>query len=117
MKQFDLQAALNGAPVVTRNGEKVSQLFHATALGMEENLLVIINGRGYFYYESGRYSNHGESPLDLIMAPTKRVFYQNIYRSFTGAYCGSGALFMSEAEAHAYDRDGRVAAVKIEFED
>lgn len=117
MKPFDLKAALAGAPVVTRNGEKVSQLFHVTTLSREANVLVVINGRAYFYHESGRYSDHGESPFDLIMAPTKHVFYQSIYRDTPGGECYSGPLWRSENEARAVWRDRLVATVKIEFED
>lgn len=73
MKPFDLEAALNGAPVVTRDGREVTQLakFHL-AFGMT-NLVGVVSGQLITFRHDGQKDTHLKDPFDLFMAPVKKT--------------------------------------------
>jgi hypothetical protein len=80
MKKFDLEAALAGASVVTRRGDKVLQIAYfsvpslfpvmAAVEGMEDVASFMVNGR---------YIKSRESDTDLFMATEKKQGFINIY--------------------------------------
>lgn len=77
MKPFDLERALKGDPVVTANGDEVTQL---TFFGGVENpyqLRGVICGALHAWDLKG-YSPSRSVPRDLYMAPKK--VYINIYK-------------------------------------
>jgi len=83
MKPFDLKAALNGAPVVTRDGEPVPWLRHDPDANPRYRVLARIEGQSAarHYSENGRFYRDGtESFLDLFMAPTKRTVWGALYQ-------------------------------------
>jgi hypothetical protein len=67
MKEFNLQAALAGKPVITRDGRPVEILWYSE----ERNLLVgLVGGFAYVWTGGGKstlYTDH-----DLFMAPSER---------------------------------------------
>ena|ERR1700686_121316 len=84
MKPFNLQDALAGKPVVTRDGKAVKQLaFFPEA----EKYSVIAYSAGDevdTYTKDGRFLNYGavnDSSRDLFMAGTMKTGWVNIYRS------------------------------------
>lgn len=73
MKPFNLERALAGDPVVTRDGRPVTQLT-LFAVNQDEPLVGICEGTIKRWYINGDYvpGSNGKSPQDLIMAPVKR---------------------------------------------
>lgn len=73
MKQFDLQAAMRGEPIVTRAGEPVQFIAYAPRAVPHQQLVtqlgagIILTGIDGKFWGSG-----GKSPLDLFMAPCAR---------------------------------------------
>lgn len=68
MKPFDLEKALSGAPVITRDGREVTQLtkFDIT-VGIA--LVGVLNGGVKRWYGDGRYVSDRDFCIDLFMAP------------------------------------------------
>ena len=82
MKPFNLEAALAGAPVVTRDGRKVTQL-HLFS-GVTYPLYAIVDERAipYSWYANGTQSKTESSPIDLFMATVKKKGWISIYPGY-----------------------------------
>lgn len=70
MKPFDLEAALAGAPVVLRNGQKAWVVAATERLGCKGNphglIVADLNGDNYWYYSDGRFLRSKEHKLDIV---------------------------------------------------
>lgn len=71
-KPFNLEAALAGAPVVTRCGEKVTQLTRFIAAAERYNLVGVVDQLMIRWDRFGVAANSNES-LGLFMALTKKT--------------------------------------------
>ena len=96
MKQFNLERALAGDPVGTRDGEhKAVHIFHADK-GAENCKVIAVFDRGGFniYYENGRRYTE-KCPGDLVMLPKTKTYWYAICRSkgAAGTYRYATALF------------------------
>jgi hypothetical protein len=82
MKPFDLQKALAGAPVITMSGEKVVELHHLKAT----NKLAVIRedfgqlSNSWYGLNGSFYNTKVSSPLDLVMATTKKHYWVDVLR-------------------------------------
>ena len=77
MKPFSKFEAISGAPVVTRDGKKVTQLKEFDLTGPFQ-IVGVVEDRGEVstWTDDGNYySNHAESHLDLFMAPAVKEGY------------------------------------------
>ena len=128
MKPFDLEKALAGEPVVTRNGKPVTELHcFKTAEGpynvcaVVDGVVMVLTAKGVYYsVEEGRVVEHS---FDLFMAPTKRVGWVNIYldgHADGWSHCGQ-VVYASEEEAkdNAYRTScsTKIVTVKVEWEE
>ena len=113
MKPFDLQKALAGEPVVTRDGKGVTifniKSAHPTHPVIDERI-GIVEHFALRWTKEGKYSTgSNDCGLDLFMAPVKRQEWVNIYLS-RDAECGKYRVgtdvFPSEGDAELI---GRVA--------
>ena len=79
MIKFDLEKALAGEKVITRDGLEVTQLVNFEGVGDRcESIYAMVGGKVISYYGCGNYTgNH--SPLDLFMAPKKLSGFINVY--------------------------------------
>lgn len=71
MKPFDLEKALAGDKVVTRDGREVTQLHVFDIATPANNLFGVLDGKIMRYRDSGTYLNTQGSVNDLFMASTK----------------------------------------------
>lgn len=113
MKQipFDLSRALAGDKVVTGDGHEVTQLHK---FDCENDCLAgVLKNTTKTWRVNGRYTKHGETCLDLFMAPKTVKRWVNFY--------DNGAIFTckSEKEAKQWVYGGRAIAiaVPVEFEE
>lgn len=102
LKPFDLQKALAGDPVVTRDGRKVLKVAHFPECAGWEVAVHIEGDKNLTAMpQSGRYlagrGKAGDSEYDLFMAPKQREVWVNIYSP--AASCENGIWFESEQEA------------------
>ena len=77
LKPFDLEKALAGAPVVTRNGKPVEQLvFMDKAAAGEMRLIGVIGEEVVTFTDKGEFNPVSDKPQswDLFMAPEKREY-------------------------------------------
>lgn len=81
LKQFDLEKALSGEPVVTRNGLTVSEIIVLKSIPNEYKVVGVINGTAYFFSPSGEFIKDGIGGPHLFMAPVKHQEWVNIYKS------------------------------------
>lgn len=73
LKPFNLEAALAGEPVVTRDGQEATQVTLFDCSG-EFPLIAVVNGGVYSFTKQGRHYNCGQpSSLDLFMKPKTRI--------------------------------------------
>jgi hypothetical protein len=78
MKPFDLEKALAGAKVVTRDGREVTQLTRFDVYG-NYPLIGIINKQRESFQLNGQFGDNKESNWDLFMAPEKKSIWINVY--------------------------------------
>lgn len=76
MKEFNLQEAINGHPLVTRDGRKVEQFFYFDKSTDDMKAYAVFDGAVHSFSDKGRF-NVCESDLDLFMAP--KTYYVNVY--------------------------------------
>ena len=67
MKPFNLEAALRGEPVVTRDGRKVTQVTKFDVAPGADSVFAVIDGLVFSFYCDGS-GLEAESTIDLFMA-------------------------------------------------
>jgi hypothetical protein len=82
MKPFNLDLALAGEPVITRNGNEVTKLhkFDVIDLDAQELYAVIDDRQIESFYLNGQWREKGESGYDLFMAEQKKLLWINIWQ-------------------------------------
>ena len=126
MKEFNLEQAKAGKPVITRCGYTVRIIcwdaksfvrgvcYPITALVMFADGSELIVG----YTLQGTSYNSKKHELDLMMKSEKHVGWINIYPSKCDEYEGGcSQIYLSEAIAISEECEGRIATVKIKWED
>jgi len=115
MKPFDLEKALAGEPVVSKEGRKVIQLHYFPNLG--SNFKVIAQLEHGFSFDTftihGKYSDDESSQLDLIMAEPER--WVNVYYSKAQDNVWASQFYESESEAkeHIISTSSYQTTIKI----
>jgi hypothetical protein len=80
MIPFNLEQAIAGKTLITRDGRSVPQFFHITArLNDPTPIIAIIEGNTHKLNINGRASDFFDSNEDLFMAPEKKSIWVNIY--------------------------------------
>ena len=87
MKPFDLKAAKEGAPIVTRDGTPAKYIAHVPEARRSSQVLCLVRDTVFAYAPNGDYDSlRGESMLDLYMASTKRTVWVNLYSNGTSFF-------------------------------
>ena len=79
MKAFNLEKALAGEKVITRDGREVTQL-HKFNCDDNDCIHGVVDGSVENFYDCGSYHSGGICDADLFMAPKKLSGFVNIYR-------------------------------------
>lgn len=111
MKPFNLQEALAGKPVVTRDGHKVTELHYFETAQLGEQLVFVVDRHLRMAYADGRIYRSEISPLDLFMVGEPREIWLNIYPAKT-PYHFAAHPDRDEAERGA-DGQQREALIKV----
>jgi hypothetical protein len=105
-KPFNLEEALAGKPVVTRNGKKVTNLTQLLLKGKDTSEYVlagVVEGHIATFTIDGRYNNVTYSTLDLVMdSETKEgwIAYGNrVLEGTTNKVCFATHVWPTENEA------------------
>lgn len=112
MKPFNLEQALAGKPVVTRDGRPVTQL-HLFKVDNPFPLCGLTeNNRIHQWSENGKQFLEGDNAGDLFMASEKKSGWINIY-----PMCCSPSFYSSKKEAIAKSNNSLVKTIYIEWEE
>jgi hypothetical protein len=119
MKSFDLEKAKQGHPVQTRDGRDV-EILKTDVKSYEPIVAVVKNYDGHEiirqYREHGRYEARDiVRGLDLLMKPTKKEGWINIYVREDGVRRGK-SIYSSKEKAQQHNFEG-IDTVKIEWEE
>ena len=116
MRKFDLNAALRGEKVVTRDGREVRTVLQPDGVTEEQSVVVVLNGIVQQYCPNGSFYTDGRShDMDLFMATKSFKAYCNVYRDATGeAYTGQLHKTVADAEKNATGKAHAVATVTWE---
>ena len=109
MKPFNLQDAIAGKPIVTREGKPVEFIAYVPKTDSDYKVIVLINKQIYSYTTTVKPTNSQVtiSPIYLIMAPQNKHYWVNLY-----AYFHMSTWYNSQKEADqeaACDRLGNKA--------
>lgn len=120
MKPFNLERALAGDPVVTRDGHRVTDLRYFNRQGILYPIIGVLevddaNPEVETWTLYGRFRTHCDSDYDLFMASTKHEGWVNLYY---GAECPTlgGIVYPTkeDAERDACRTDIYIGTFKIE---
>lgn len=85
MKPFNLKEALEGKPVVTRNGDVVTQLY---LFDCDDDLplMGVLNDEIHSFTKDGKWSTYSKDQrdTDLFMAEEKKTIWINIWKNKVG---------------------------------
>lgn len=122
MKQFDLEKAIAGEPVVTRNGspvrilctDRVGDQYPIVALIRDDNYDTIVS-----YTKEGFIHLDKEAANDLFMATKKKEGWINVYITEDGYAEINATIYLSKEKALQNRRSGFLGActTKIEWEE
>lgn len=106
LKPFNLEAALKGEPVQTRDGRKADEIHLFETYISIFPLFAIIDGVVYKFTKDGRFITTEDSYMDLFMAPQKKEYWVNVYKNREGVIYTGLHGYCSEQEA----KDNNVAS-------
>jgi hypothetical protein len=95
MKPFDLQRAIAGDPVVTRDGRRAKFVAHVPESKRGCTTIAFVEGDGAvrLYYDNGSFCyDNSISEHDLQMAPKKKTAYVNLWPGRDGTTFGVPAF-------------------------
>lgn len=110
---FNLQAAIDGKPLITRDGKPVKFIAYSPEISGRFKVMCLRDDTWASYTDEGKDSASVDSEEDLFMAPEKVVVWI-CHRSIS-----SPLSFPTEEEAQAYAvvSIGKVVAItRVEFE-
>jgi len=89
---FDLECAIAGDPLITRDGRKVIKFHYFSGDDLQYPIVAHIDGedRLYEYVKDGEYYPNIPTECDLFMAPKKKNYQVNIYRNIHDGYLRAG---------------------------
>lgn len=118
MKPFDLEAALRGDKVVTRDGRDVTDIYFFKTSNSPRNLMVVIQGHIFCYFPSGRYeiTREDNSEFDLFMATIKKKGWIILTKPIDTYFCEEG-VYDSKEEAQKDISEEYQRVVEIEWEE
>jgi hypothetical protein len=99
LEKFDLERALAGEPVITRDGSQVTQLVKFDAPESTYTLRGVLDGDIKSWGIDGKYyAGNEDRPADLFMKPKENTIWVNVYRLSDGTLT-LGNSYNTEKEA------------------
>ena len=79
-KPFNLEAALAGEPVETRDGRKVTEIYHLKTCRERFTVVAVVDGDKYTYDTDGVWLYTDTDKHNLVMASKKRQVWHCVYK-------------------------------------
>ncbi len=105
MIKFNLEQALNGAKVITRDGREATQLTYFSDVINEIKLYAVVDGNVFGYSEDGGFRGVC-NPLDLFMAP-------EMMSGFICYHCDGACHYFKEKPNKEMYSDGLMAIIDL----
>jgi hypothetical protein len=82
MKPFNLQEAIAGKPLVTKDGREVKRFTYLPEVNNEYKIVAVVDGKLLIYTEAGHFwtADKAFTDRDLFMKATKVTRWVNLYR-------------------------------------
>ncbi len=121
LRKFDLEKALAGEAVVTREGKKVLEL-HLFKSNVTHPLVAIIENKNIqcAYKINGKYDPDSDRSEDLLMAPVTEKYWFNVYKDrqnrieFNHSYAYDNE---KEARENIYSEEMYIRTICVELEE
>jgi hypothetical protein len=98
LEKFDLEKAINGAKVVTRDGHEVTQLTKFESVNDDYSVLGVLDNNLQAWTRQGKFNtNHGECDADLFIAVEPQRVWVNVLK--INGHIGLGAIGYTKEEA------------------
>lgn len=109
LKPFNLERALAGEPVVTRDGTETVKNIIDCGFGSNPVIVEFNDGdETHTYSRVGKFYKHGtECRLDLFMAPVEKTVWVNVYQEEKGGIITGVSTYSTKKEALIYVNDIR----------
>ncbi len=123
MKPFNLERALAGDPVVTRDGRKVIDIYHFKFDKNNRSVAYQVENNQTIDWATtyGRNNGHLESEFDLFMAPVKRKYYMGISDGYSSCKFNriivSTNLYLDKEELQDFEDRPNFRIIEIEMEE
>lgn len=98
---FDLEKAINGEPLITRDGRNVDEFYYFKTSKSNQPLKAVINGTIYEYSLDGKYVTEIICNHDLFMKPKVLKCWVNIFSDGKKIWIG-GAHWDNEKDAKCF---------------
>ncbi len=110
MIKFDLEKALAGDKVVTRDGREVTQLHYFKGVDVgRECIYGFLDGDVREYFDGGVYNvESNENANDLFMAPKQLSGFVNVYNNGR-----TGFINDTRKDCNETCREGRIACIDL----
>jgi hypothetical protein len=109
MKPFNLQEALAGKPVVTRDGLPVTEIHELKTATNRHNVVAVVNGSAKSFTKNGAYFSNNPAPFDLFMAVETKTGWANVYEN------GVGYVYPTQEVADRFAGKRRVGGTAVPF--
>ena len=112
MKPFNLEEALAGKPVITRDGKEVTQLVKFDIKDWD-CLYGVIDTDVHSWNINGKYFLNKETEYDLFMKTENSSIWVNVYEDYSGIIVGKEYCTKKEALKNTYKFDGYIKTIEI----
>lgn len=100
MRPFNLEEAIQGKPLVTRDGRKILDFHYFKDVKELYPIIAVVDGESSIrsYTEIGRcFRSETESKTDLLMYEEPKTYYANVYRYSDEMILTSNGILSKEA--------------------
>jgi hypothetical protein len=114
MEKFNLERALAGEPVCTRDGREVTQLTYFRETEDLFSVGAVLDKEVYLWQANGRFLQTKEDSKDLFIKPKENAIWINVYKNENGFLYTMGLDYSSEELAKkSADKDAYFKTIKI----
>jgi hypothetical protein len=99
MEKFDLERALAGDLVCTKDGNEVTQLTYFRETKDLFSVVGVLEGEVCGWQTNGRFLETKESSKDLFMKPKENAIWINLYKNENGSLYVTGVFYSNEESA------------------
>ena len=117
MKPFDLEAALRGEAVITRDGREVTELYYFKTNHSTAKLAVVIDGAIRWYDDLGKSRILGHEHFDLFMKSKTHKGWINIYSNSNKDGFLYKGVYPTESDATSWASSDCTARIQVEWEE